>query len=199
MAVFDSNPAAEAMAQVAADFERRAALYQELQGRMTALTVTESSSCGRISVTVDANGVPTAVNLSASTRGMDPAVVSAEIMSCLRRAQSKLRAQVTELVHNTVGDDPAGAAIVERFVQQFPDSEPSETASPEYPAPSYAPPPVPPTYTQTPSEPTEPAPWGSPPPPPSPPRSRKPNREQIVTPDDPDPEDEYYRRKSWLV
>ena len=63
---------------------------------------------------------------------MDPAALSAEIMSCLRRAQSKLRAQVTEMVQDTMGDDAAGAVIVQRFAQQFPDPEPPEPTPPEY-------------------------------------------------------------------
>ncbi|WP_327114391.1 YbaB/EbfC family nucleoid-associated protein [Nocardia sp. NBC_01730] len=196
MAGFDPSRAVEDFAQMAADFERQANRFQELQRRMTVLAVTESSSGGRVSVTVDGNGVPTAIDLSASTRGMDPAVVSAEIMACLRRAQAKLRAQVTEMVQDTVGgDDAAGAAIIERFAEQFPDPEPTETAPPEYsaPPPSYAPPPVPPAHPSTQQGPAAPS-GGSTPTA----RSRKPNRDQIVTPDEPDPDEEYYR-KSWLV
>ncbi|WP_433725298.1 hypothetical protein ACQP0C_29940 [Nocardia sp. CA-129566] len=64
--------------------------------------------------------------MSIGTKGMDPATVSAEIMSCMRRAQAKLRTDVAELVRDTVGDDPAGAAIVAGFTRRFP--EPSETA-----------------------------------------------------------------------
>ncbi|MEU4345169.1 YbaB/EbfC family nucleoid-associated protein [Nocardia sp. NPDC023852] len=196
MAGFDPSRAVEDFAQMAADFERQANRFQDLQGRMTALAATESSSGGRVSVTVDGNGVPTAINLSASTRGMDPGVVSAEIMSCLRRAQAKLRAQVTEMVQDTVGDDAAGAAIIERFAKQFPDPEPTETTPQEYsaPPPSYAPPPVPPAQSSPQPGPASSASGGSTPTA----RSRKPNRDQIVTPDEPDPDEEYYR-KSWLV
>ncbi|WP_406273057.1 YbaB/EbfC family nucleoid-associated protein [Nocardia sp. NBC_00881] len=196
MVGFDPSRAVEDFAQRAADFERQANRFQELQGRMTALVATESSSGGRVSVTVDGNGVPTAIDLSASTRGMDPAVVSAEIMSCLRRAQARLRAQVAEMVQDTVGDDAAGAAIVERFAKQFPDPDPTEAGPPAYtaPPPSYAPPPVPSADFSTEPGPAAPASEVSTPTA----RSRKPNRDQIVTPDEPDPDEEYYR-KSWLV
>ncbi|WP_330232100.1 YbaB/EbfC family nucleoid-associated protein [Nocardia sp. NBC_00508] len=163
---------------------------------MTALTVTESSGDGRVSVTVESSGVPTAINLSAGSRGMDPAVLSDEIMSCLRRAHSVLRTEVTELVQNTVGDDEAGVAIIDQYAQRFPDPEPQAAAPIERPAlppsgdvpPSGVRPyfPAQPGAASTLSRSTEP------------PRSRKPNREQIVVPDEPDPETEYYNR-SWLV
>ncbi len=149
---------------------------------MRDLTVTESSADHRVVVTVDNSGVPTAITLSPNARGMDPAVLSAEIMSCLRRAQSALRAQVTELVRATVGDDAAGVAITDQYAQRFPDPRdpiPPSGDSPPTAAPSFPPPGL--AFSDA-----------------AAPRSRKPDRERIVVPDEPDPEAEYYNR-SWLV
>ncbi|MEU7765139.1 YbaB/EbfC family nucleoid-associated protein [Nocardia sp. NPDC049190] len=195
MAELDPSRAAESFAQLAEDFERRAGRFQQLQERMTALTITESSGGGRVSVTVDSNGVPTAINLSARSRGQDPAVLSAEIMSCMRQAQSTLRTQVTELVQRTVGADEAGAAIIDQFAQRFPDPESDPVAPSEYSAspssgntPPSAPPASSPAQPPTASESS-----------PSRPRDRKPDRDQIVVPDEPDADDEYYNRKSWLI
>ncbi len=192
MAAFDVNRAAEDFAQMAADFERRAGRFQELEGRMRELTVTESGKDRRVVVTVDSSGVPTAITLSPSSRGMDPAVLSAEIMSCLRQAHSTLRAEVTGLVRNTVGDDPAGVAITEQYAQRFPDPDPPTVEPSEHRtshpsganlamAAPYFPPQPGPASSET-----------------AAPRSRKPDRDQIVVPDEPDPETEYYNR-SWLV
>ncbi|MGW5217105.1 YbaB/EbfC family nucleoid-associated protein [Nocardia sp. NPDC004085] len=191
MAAFDVGHAADDLARVAGDLERRAGRFQELECRMQALTVTESSRDGRVGVTVDSSGVPTAIDLSPNSRGMDPGALSAEILSCMRRAQSSLRTRVTELVRDTVGDDEAGAAITAQYAQRFPDPEPSAASedrtqgSPRDSAPNtppaYAPPPGPVAADAT-----------------SSPRGRKPNRDQIVVPDEPDPETEYYNR-SWLV
>ncbi|MEU2176638.1 YbaB/EbfC family nucleoid-associated protein [Nocardia sp. NPDC019219] len=128
MAAFDVHHAAEDLARMAADFERRAERFQELESRMRALTVTEAGKDDRVRVTVDSSGAPTAIDLSPSSRGMDPAVLSAEIMACLRRAQSALRIQVGELVRNTVGDDEAGAAITAQYAERFPDPEPRTSA-----------------------------------------------------------------------
>ncbi|MGK8508632.1 YbaB/EbfC family nucleoid-associated protein [Nocardia asiatica] len=168
---------------MAADLERRAARFQELEGRMRDLTITESSADRRVVVSVDNSGVPTAITLSPNARGMDPAVLSAEIMSCLRRAQSALRAQVTELVRATVGDDAAGVAITDQYAQRFPDPQDPIPPSGDHPA------------TAAPSFPPQPGLAVSDA---AAPRSRKPDRERIVVPDEPDPETEYYNR-SWLV
>ncbi|WP_185757164.1 YbaB/EbfC family nucleoid-associated protein [Nocardia bhagyanarayanae] len=176
----DPNQAADEMARWAENLQRTAQKYQDLQGRMEAMAVTESSADNRISVTVDANGVTTGITLAAATRGMDPAAVAAELMACTRRAQARLRDQVTDLVHSVVGDDAAGQAIVGQYAERFPD--PAPTAPPAPPEPVYTPPTA---YT--------------PPPPPQPPQgARKPDRDRTVTPDEPDEDDLYYRRKSWL-
>ncbi|WP_063049029.1 YbaB/EbfC family nucleoid-associated protein [Nocardia arthritidis] len=190
---FDVHHAADDLVRMAADFERRAGRFQELEGRMQALTVTESGKDGRVRVTVDSSGAPTAIDLSPSSRGLDPAVLSAEIMSCLRQAQSALRTQVMELVRNTVGDDEAGVAIVAQYIQRFPDPEPQSdtsfedrTSSSSGHSPSMTPAHSPAPQSPASSEATPPS------------RSRKPNRDQVVIPDEPDPETEYYNR-SWLV
>ncbi|MEV0031082.1 YbaB/EbfC family nucleoid-associated protein [Nocardia sp. NPDC050793] len=157
MAVLDPSRAAEDIAHMAADFERQAERFEQLRERMAALTATESSGDGRIAVSVDSNGVPTDIALAAGTRGMDPAAVSAEIMACLRRAQATLRAQVAEIVQDSVGEDPAGAAIADQYTKRFPDV-PSDDVT-------HFAPPEPPTYmsptSASPQPPASaaPAPW----------------------------------------
>ncbi|WP_431949955.1 YbaB/EbfC family nucleoid-associated protein [Nocardia lijiangensis] len=191
MTVFDPSRAAEDFAHMAADFERQAKRFEQLHDRMAALTATASSSDGRIVVSVDNNGVPTDIALAAGTRGMDPAAVSAEIMSCPRRAQATLRAQVAETVQDTVGEDPAGMAIADQYAKSFPDVPAGEV-------PSYAPPEPPahrPPQPLAPPQPPASAPWEAAPQP----RNRKPDRDQVVRPAEPDEDNAYYNRKSWLV
>ncbi|MGW6331895.1 YbaB/EbfC family nucleoid-associated protein [Nocardia rhamnosiphila] len=215
-AEMDLGRAIEGFAQLAADAERRAQRFAELQERMTALTATESGAGGRVSVTVDSSGVPTAIDLAPGVREMDSRELSAEILACMRRAQGKLRPGIAGLVHDIVGEDPAGAALVDGFDRRFPEPEESATTSPNPVSPQtgHSPPPAaePPVSRNSPAPPT----WGSafsqqaadpyssrhpatPPASPSlPPTPRQPGRDQVVTPDEPDEEDEYYRRKSWL-
>ncbi|MFF7943081.1 hypothetical protein ACFZC5_25510 [Nocardia gamkensis] len=65
---FDVHHAADDLARMAADFERRAGRFQELEGRMQALTVTESGKDGRVRITLDSSGAPTAIDLLPSSR-----------------------------------------------------------------------------------------------------------------------------------
>ncbi|MEV0032839.1 YbaB/EbfC family nucleoid-associated protein [Nocardia sp. NPDC050793] len=191
----------EDMERYAADMERRAKRFEELQGRMAAVTATGSSPSGRVTVTVDNNGVPSAITLSAGARGADPSTLAAEIMSTMRSAQARLRTVVSDTVRNSVGDDPVGAAIIQNFTERFPEREAADQVTPPPPvqpptppappAPNPVPPPVPPASGHAPG-------WPGEPPAPQP-RSRKPNREQIVTPDEPDDDDDYFNKKSWLV
>ncbi|MEV0250671.1 YbaB/EbfC family nucleoid-associated protein [Nocardia sp. NPDC050712] len=193
MVGFGPGRTAEDMARYAAEMERRAERFEELQGRMAALTATGASGSGRVTVTVDSNGVPSSIKLSGSARGADPSALAAEIMSTMRGAQARLRTEVANAVHNSVGDDPVGAAIIQNFTQRFPDEVKPEPFTPP-PVPDPAPP-VPPV--PSPAPPASPPGWPTETTPP--PRTRKPDRDQIVTPDEPDDDDDYFNKKSWLV
>ncbi|MFG2443241.1 YbaB/EbfC family nucleoid-associated protein [Nocardia fluminea] len=178
----DLNNAAAELSRWAEDLEQKAQRYQELHAKMTAVSVTDTSSDGRISVTVDANGSTTAITLAAAVRGMDPTAVATELMACTHRAQARLRDQVTGLVQDTVGADEAGQAIVGQYGDRFPDLDPSASAAvppPPMPAAPAAP------VASWPSEPEAPA-------------TRKPDRDRVVAPEEPSDEDLFYQRKSWL-
>ncbi|RDI43253.1 YbaB/EbfC family nucleoid-associated protein [Nocardia mexicana] len=196
--------AAEDLARWAENLERKAQQFQSLQGQMSAISVTETSSDNRISVTVDSSGVTTGIHLAAGTRGMDPAAVAAELMACTRRAQARLRNQVTDLVHTMVGGDSAAEVIVGQYAERFPDAGPEPGFAPasQDAPPAYAPPdtPPPPSYdgSSSPAAAYDAAPPASPPPPAPQPGSRKPNRDDVFIPEEPNDDDLYYQRKSWL-
>ncbi len=184
MVGFDPSRAAEELAQFAADLEQKAQRFEQLQGQMALTSASASSAGGRVRVTVDSTGVPTAIGLGPGTRSMDPDALSAEILSCMRTAQVKLRSEVADVMHRVVGEDPAGASILDILAERFPDIE-EEAATEHVPTA---------TAFAAPANPSQPT-WE--PPTPGPP-SRKPDRNQIVTPDEPDEDDEYFRKKSWL-
>ncbi|MGW0634520.1 YbaB/EbfC family nucleoid-associated protein [Nocardia salmonicida] len=178
----DLNNAAAELSRWAEDLEQKAQRYQELHAKMTSVSVTDTSADGRISVTVDANGSTTAITLAAAVRGMDPTAVATELMACTHRAQARLRDQVTGLVHDTVGTDEAGEAIVGQYSDRFPDLDPTSSAP--------VPPPAPPAASAAPA-----TPWPSEP---DAPATRKPDRDRVVAPEEPTDEDLFYQRKSWL-
>lgn len=123
----DADVAAREMAAWAENLEGKAELYQELHGRMAGLSVTETSRDGAIIVTVDNTGVPTDLHLAESARGRAPGELAGQIMECLRRAQSTLRHEVEAMVHDTVGDDDAGTAVIDQYARRFPDPEAPES------------------------------------------------------------------------
>ncbi|MGW6702931.1 YbaB/EbfC family nucleoid-associated protein [Nocardia sp. NPDC055049] len=188
MVGFDPSRAAEELARFAADLEQKAQRYEELQGQMAMTSATASSAGGRVSVTVDSTGVPTAIGLGPATRSMDPDALSAEILSCMRKAQVTLRSEVADVMSRVVGEDPAGESILDILAERFPDVEAELAGEHLPPRPQYAPPPAS-------SAPASQSTWE---PPATETLSRKPDRDQIVTPDEPDEDDEYFSKKSWL-
>ncbi|WP_024877376.1 YbaB/EbfC family nucleoid-associated protein [Saccharomonospora piscinae] len=124
----DPGEAGEQFERLAAELQRKAQRYTSLRQQLDSAGVTERSPGGEVAVTVDGNGVLTGLDLSERTRGMDPSAVSATIMASLRQAQARLREQVSELVQETVGDDPAGNNIVAQYAERFPDPVDGEDA-----------------------------------------------------------------------
>jgi hypothetical protein len=104
--------------------EGKSRRYQELLGRMSRLIVTETSRDGTVTVTVDNTGVLTDLRLRDDVRERVPAALGEEIVQCLGRAQSALRREVAAIVAGTIGEGDTGTAIIEQYVQRFPDSEP---------------------------------------------------------------------------
>lgn len=169
----DPEAAAGDLAELAAELERKAQTYQDLHGRIAAVSVTETSADQRIAVTVDANCVTTAITLAPALRGTDPAAIARELMACTRRAQALLRGRVTELVHDTLGTDAVGETIVGQYAERFPDPVTLDPVSAPVPIP-------PPTFPM-------PGPDGTPR-----------DRDRVVSPDEPSEGDLYFRRRSWL-
>lgn len=118
--------------------QRKAQTYRVLQTEMAQLAVTETSADGMVRVSVDGQGVPTELTLTDRARGSDPARLSAQLMTCLRRAHSTLAAQVQDLVTASVPDsgDDAAARIVAGYLECFPDipEDPPAGLSPTSPA-----------------------------------------------------------------
>jgi DNA-binding protein YbaB len=100
----DPSQAGRALIGWAEQLQRKAETYRNLHHQMSQLVVTETSTDGMVRVRVDAQGVPTEITLTDRARGADPARLSAELMTCLRRAQRTLASQVQDLVTASVQD-----------------------------------------------------------------------------------------------
>lgn len=117
----DPTKAAEELEKWAAGLEKKARGYTQLQQRLDETSVTAVARDGAIRVTVDANGVPTALDLSERARELPAGQLSAEIMGCMRQAQARLREQVKGLIADTVpADDEPARNMVAQYEQRFP-------------------------------------------------------------------------------
>ncbi|MGH3684951.1 MAG: YbaB/EbfC family nucleoid-associated protein [Pseudonocardiaceae bacterium] len=83
---------------------------RNLHQEMSRLTVTETSTDNAVRVTVDAQGVPVELTLTDRARGLDPARLSAELMSCLQRAHRTLATGIQDLVAGSIPDSDDDAA-----------------------------------------------------------------------------------------
>jgi DNA-binding protein YbaB len=122
----DPGQAGQSLIGWADQLQRKAEVYRGLHHQLSQLTVTEASADGMVRVSIDAQGIPTELTLTDYARGADPARLSAELMTCLRRAQSTLAAQVQDLVTASVpdGDDAAAEQIVACYRDRFDDRTP---------------------------------------------------------------------------
>lgn len=119
----DHVQAGHALIGRAEQHQRKAEACRGLYDQIFQLAVTETSADDMVRVRVDAQGVPTELTLTDHARGADPARLSAELMTCLRRAQRTLAAQVQDLVTATTldGEDDAAAQIVASYRDRFGD------------------------------------------------------------------------------
>ena len=97
---------------------RKVHIYRSPQHRVSQLVATHASADGTVRVSVDAHGLPTELILTDRARGVDPTRLSAELMSCLRRAHSTLAGRVSIPVTSPVAssipedDDPSLSALL---------------------------------------------------------------------------------------
>jgi YbaB/EbfC DNA-binding family len=117
----DPGQAGRALIGWVEQLQRTAEAYRGLHDQMSQLAVTEASADGMVKVSVDAQGVPTELILTEWARGVDPARLSAELMTCLRRAHSTLASEVQDLVAAAALDreHSAGAQIVACYRDRF--------------------------------------------------------------------------------
>ena len=165
----ESLPGGGAAAQIdewVAAAKAKAERYQAMQAATSQVSVSESSSDGMISVTVDSAGNVTDLRITDAVRESTGAKVSAAVLSTLRRAQARLPERLGEVMAETIGDDqPTMDTIVGRYRAKFPEPEPE----PEQPAEQHVRD-IGGIADTPPEAPTPPPPKAPAPPPPSPPR-----------------------------
>lgn len=124
-----------------ADAEQMAARYQQLSTDVSQVSITESTPDGLITVTVNSGGLVTDLRISERVTGMPGPQVAAGVMMAMRRAQSRIAAQVAELMHATIGQDKAMVdAVMTNYQEMFPAEQEQAHPVAEVPIGDTAPP-----------------------------------------------------------
>lgn len=126
MADFDMSDPVNSLDKLSEQLQQKAQRYGHFQARLNEVTVSRTSSDGRVRITVDSNGVPTDITLTDRAKGVDPAELTRAINSTLRSAQAELRAEVESLAGEIVGDDEPANNILSQYRARFPDTEPAD-------------------------------------------------------------------------
>jgi len=106
----------------------------EMKMVANAVQVTQRSSDGSVAVTVDQNGIVSALDLNDAALRKQPAHLSAEILNAMRAAQAQIAARMHEVMAPIIGDDSATMdALMGGYQERFPEPPPEEPAAPARP------------------------------------------------------------------
>lgn len=109
----------------------------EMKQVANAVSVTQRSSDGSLSVTVDQNGVVSALDLTDAALRKQPAQLSAEILGAMRTAQAQIAARMQEVMAPIIGDDSATMdALMGGYHERFPEPPPVDPVPPRPTGPS---------------------------------------------------------------
>jgi DNA-binding protein YbaB len=107
----------------------------EMKQVANAVKVTQRSSDGSVSVTVDQNGVVSALDLTDAALRKQPAQLSSEILGTMRTAQAQIATRMQEAMAPILGGDSATMdALMGGYHEKFPEPEPEDPAAARRPA-----------------------------------------------------------------
>jgi DNA-binding protein YbaB len=110
-----------ALDQWVADAEKMAVRYQQLSTDVERVSVSETTPDGLITVTVNSAGLVTDLRITERATGMPGPRVASGVLWAMRRAQSRIAAQVADVMRSTIGEDTAMVdAVVNRYQNTFP-------------------------------------------------------------------------------
>lgn len=113
----------------ALEASQKAERYQLMAAEVEQVQQTARTRDGAVSVTVAASGAVTDLVLGELVRQWDPERTAAEVLRCMRQAQSQLAAGVQEVVSATIGSDEVTAgAVVDGYATRFPPPPPEPPA-----------------------------------------------------------------------
>jgi DNA-binding protein YbaB len=99
----------------------------EMKQVANAVQVTQRSSDGSVSVTVDQNGIVSALDLTDAALRKRPEQLSSEILGAMRTAQAQIAARMQEVMAPIIGGDSATMdALMGGYHERFPEPPPEQ-------------------------------------------------------------------------
>ena len=118
---------AEALDRWVAENEAKAQRFQQMRDGVQQVSTTETSRDGIVTVTVDAAGNMSDLQITDGVKQLSGSKVASEVLGTMRRAQSRLADQVAEVVSATVGDDRSTMdTMLSSYRGKFPEPEDDE-------------------------------------------------------------------------
>lgn len=118
---------AEALDRWVAENEAKAQRFQQMRDGVQQVSTTETSRDGIVTVTVDAAGNMTDLQITDGVKQLSGSKVASQVLGTMRRAQSRLAEQVAEVVSATVGDDRSTMdTMLSSYRGKFPEPEDDE-------------------------------------------------------------------------
>ncbi|MET8759572.1 YbaB/EbfC family nucleoid-associated protein [Lentzea sp. NPDC004782] len=101
----------------------------EMKQVANAVQVTQRSSDGSVSVTVDQNGIVSALDLTDAALRKRPEQLSSEILGAMRTAQAQIASRMQEVMAPIIGGDSATMdALMGGYQERFPEPPPEQPA-----------------------------------------------------------------------
>ncbi|QFZ21300.1 YbaB/EbfC family nucleoid-associated protein [Saccharothrix syringae] len=114
--------------------EQKAARYQEMSREVQQISITASAADGAVTVTVGANGIPSAVTMTDGVRKLAPDRIAAAVMEAMTRAQSRYPERLAEVMAATVGENQTTRYLLDQAREHFPAAEGDGPPRPPRPA-----------------------------------------------------------------
>lgn len=126
----DAARTEQEIAKWAAGVSTRAQQLQAASQQVANVSVREVSREGIVTVTVDATGAVTDLLISDRIRELSGPEATALVLGTMRTAQSKITAEVAEVMTANVPDSPETVrAVVASYEQRFPEPPPTDFAA----------------------------------------------------------------------
>jgi DNA-binding protein YbaB len=130
----DIGASEQMLSQWEQGIKQRADRYQQMAQRVQGMSITETSKDGSIRLTVSSNGMLTDLTIAESAREKRMTDVSAEVMRCLQRAQSRIPELLQQAMAETIGTrDETASVMLAEAKKTFP-APPADDSSVTRPA-----------------------------------------------------------------